>query len=563
MRTSNHARSGIAAITLLLAMWTVMTLVPVAVAQDTGRRAGPGVADEVDAYAHQTLRVHLWLNKDADQVYRRGERLNVTFQTNEDAYAVLYRIDVEGQATILWPTSRYSDGFVFGGHQYRLPSRDGSRIRVEDSEGQGYIHAVVSSYPFDLRDLELDFHHERGERVYDFYVAGDPFLAMNEINYAVTGLEDPSTYAVSNYVSYYVHRQVDHPRYLCTQCHDGDDSYDPYVDTCTVTIRHDYGWQNDWWPRYGFYPVYSYPVYVYVDPWSGLHWTNYWYDPWYHWPRGLSYRWDYWSYDWRYSPYWRYDVYAAHDGGHRRYRPLDRNRTRDRATVRTKNDLVRSEEPGADRLRAMKDRTVVASGERGASETRIRNDGPAGGSSRNVRRIDRDQPRFDSRSNTTLRTSPGLRLDRGRAPVRTGVANPVPNRDPKRNPSVQPGSRSPQRTRISPQVPQRDRGRQSIAPVQPRRDSSRVWSNRRSSNSPQQRRQTPPPSTDRSRPTPKKRDAVRSGGTPSRTRQESTVNRPAPRQAPNKPSTPPPSSPRKSEPRGKSGRTAGKSGGRG
>ena len=44
--------------------------------------------------------------------------------------------------------------------------------------GEGYVEAIVSSYPFDLRDLELDFHHERDADQLDFYVE-IPFLIQN------------------------------------------------------------------------------------------------------------------------------------------------------------------------------------------------------------------------------------------------------------------------------------------------------------------------------------------------------------------------------------------------
>ena len=258
MRTTHEPRGWLRVLAPVLAVWTFLALAAGAQAQEP--------ADDVASarYAEQSLRVSIWHAKDADEIYSRGEPLSVTFQANEDAYAVLYHIDVEGRVSVLWPASRYSDGFVFGGHQYRLPTRGGERLRAGASEGQGFFHAVVSKYPFDLRDLELDFHHEPEAVAHDFYVAGDPYLAMNEVNFVVTGLEDPSEYAVSNFTSYYVHRQVDHPRYLCFQCHDGGESYDPYRDTCTITVEYDYSWQNQWWDRWGYYPVYYYPVYVYV-----------------------------------------------------------------------------------------------------------------------------------------------------------------------------------------------------------------------------------------------------------------------------------------------------------
>jgi hypothetical protein len=507
MKHSNE-RTGFAMLLApVLAVWIFLGCVSGAAAQ----------ADE-DAldrqYAEQTLRVSLWLDKNSDQVYRRGEPIKVTFQTNEDAYAVVYRIDADGRVSILWPTSRYSDGFVFGGHQYRLPSREGDRLRAGEDPGMGYVQAVVSRYPFDLRELALDFHHENGGTRYDYYVAGDPFLAMNEVNYAVTGLEDAGAYVVTNYASYYVHEKVDHPRYLCFQCHD-DADYAPYADTCAVSIHYDYGWMNEWWVSYGYYPAYYYPIYYYVDPWTSGRWVNYWYDPWYRWPVVVHYGWPYHCYDWYYSPYWRCDAWSAHEQGRRRHTPLDRSSlARDRSEVRTrtKNELVTAEKPADDRLRHMRERVVADRGDTGRQDPRLGDVGPGGGRTRDVSPVSRSQVEFQP--DQRIRTSPGLRVpdsntaSRGRGDDRRTVSDPRRASGPKPDRSGDGTVRDEDRrlrggtTTVRPGKETRDTSRQTIRPVDPRGDSRRVWTNRRSSGSSSVRPQAPTrpsqPSNDRS-----------------------------------------------------------------
>lgn len=562
MRTTNRIKGPVGVLAPVLAIWLFLAGAAPAQAQ--------APADAMDAAQdfEQTLRVSLWHGKSSDEVYRRGEPLNVTFQANQDAYAVVYHIDVEGRVSVLWPTSRYSDGFVFGGHEYRLPSRGGDQLRTESEEGQGFFHAVVSSYPFDLRDLQLDFHHEPEPVAHDFYVAGDPFLAMNEVNYVVTGLEDPSQYAVSNYASYYVHRPVDHPRYLCFQCHDGNESYDPYQDTCTITIEYDYGWHNQWWDNRGYYPVYYYPAYVFVDPWAGVHWVNYWYDPWYRWPSSSWYTWRWDAYAWHHSPYWRHDVRVAQKYENRRYRPLDRDHLgRDRSDVRTKSDLVRADRPSDERIRSMKDRAVLTDARSGRTtdEARDRIRG-AGGTTRD--RVDRErqpreQERFEPRP-TSRSASPGLRLDGDRAGgsrvsrppsernddtrVRTDDRSGARVRAERDGTRVSPPSR-PQPERAQPRVntrrPQRrDDDRQTIRPVQPRQESNRNWSTRRSQGSSNQRPSPPPPRVDTNRDSRvRKQDPPRGsnqGGS-----SERTVRPSAPSKPPSRPA-PPPKSPSRS-----------------
>ena len=73
---------------------------------------------------------------------------------------MVYHIDGQGMVTVLWPRTRYDDGFVFAGHEYLLPVTGARRLTASSEAGEGFIEAIVSKYPFDLRDLELDFHHE-------------------------------------------------------------------------------------------------------------------------------------------------------------------------------------------------------------------------------------------------------------------------------------------------------------------------------------------------------------------------------------------------------------------
>jgi hypothetical protein len=333
--------------------------------------------DDFD-YSSQTLRVGVWMEgKDDREVLQKGEKFAVGFQTNQDAYAVVYRIDTEGEVSILWPRSRFDDGFVFGGHEYKLPVAGKRRLVAGGEAGEGFVQAIVSSYPFDLRELELDFHHEYTDEPFRFAVAGDPFLAMNEVNYVVTGLEDSGDYVVTNYISYYVHHKVDHPRYLCNQCHFDDEvAYHPYNDSCTLEISYDHDWGNSWYDHYGFYPVYYQPVYVYYDPWTYNPWVNWWYYPRYRcaptWGWGWRSSYTYWS--WYDSPYYWgdcYDYYHHHHnhyastGTHRRWGPLDRHyaanhsRTKTRELGRASSLVGRAKLGDRDRL-ALENRTPVA-----------------------------------------------------------------------------------------------------------------------------------------------------------------------------------------------------------
>jgi len=483
-----------------LALLWLLGALALALGFATARAQQPAAADGWRGYDQQPLRVNIWHDRQQDEVYKRGESVRVHFETNQDAYVVVYRIDTDGLVTILWPRSRLDDGFVFGTHTYNLPGPGSPRILASDDEGVEYVEAVVSAYPFDLRELAVDFHHE-SERVRDFayYVAGDPFLAMNEVNFAVTGLENPEDYVATNYVSWYVHRRVDHPRYLCSQCHDGSSSYEPYRDTCVVTIHHDYRWGNDWYVRYGYFPAYYYPVYYYVDPWTWNPWINYWYRPWYAWPVNHGWGWDHDCYVWNYSPRGRGDVWTRYKDGERRYRPLGKDLREKRGDgdegLHHPAGLVKSPRPGREVSDRMASRTAP---ERDAAREQART------RYRDVPLVQRSAQTFapPARDDRT----PGIRLpgrtggaagSRGEAVTRPGAsAADAPATQVR--PQAGPRGRTADEVRPVPSdrskgagageravrpVPRRDQGdaeQGAVRPVEPRTKGPRLWSGGRS-----------------------------------------------------------------------------------
>ena len=474
---------------------------------------GSGDTGDFD-YSTIDLRIGVWLDREENEIYQRGEEMGAGFQTNQDAYAVVYRIDIDGLVTVLWPRSRMDDGFVFGGHEYLLPVSGGRKLRVSTSEGEGFVEAIVSKYPFDLRDLEIDFHHELGADRFDFRVAGDPFLAMNEVNFAVTGLEDSEEYVVTNYSSYYVHREVEHPRYLCSQCHFEDDvAYDPYRDTCTLEITYDYGWVNSWYDDYGYYPVYANPVYVYVDPWTWRPWINFWYWPSYVCAPYYSYGWyGGGCYSWGYSPYYVGDCYTYYDSGYTRYRPLTKG-DRDSPVTKTReyggvSKMVSIDTPDSRQRGAMTDRVRMSDqdGFKGRSANMAAAGARTGGYA-GVKVDPRERNRFDegqrmsgnpglrirdggsaasrSRTNDSRATSADFRHRAGGSSGRSGLVPVVRGAGNSTTVRGSYGSRTggavgdrKYGTRPSGGTTQR-----TIKPVEPRKKGTRVWNSSRSSRS--------------------------------------------------------------------------------
>ncbi len=300
-------------------------------------KAGDSSADEV-RYASRELRVRVWHDKDDDAVYARGEALQLYFRTNDDAYVVLYYIDADGYTEILWPQSRFDDGFVFGGHTYSIPGRSADQgLWVSQSKGVEYVEAIASQYPFDLRELAIDFRYgpdETGE--YAHRVSGDPFLAVNDINYAITGLDEDVDWLVTDWTHIYVDQKVDYPRYTCTQCHAGNDpKYAPYTSTCTqVNIYADWGWYSHWYASFGYYPLYCDAPYYYWDRFLYRPYYYSYYPIYYSWPGWNCYVRSYPVYAWRTHPRYRGDYVTLYQRGVVKDRPLYDPRVREPSSVR-------------------------------------------------------------------------------------------------------------------------------------------------------------------------------------------------------------------------------------
>lgn len=462
-------------------------------------------------YAAQTLRVGVWIEDlDEGDVLEKGEELAVGIQTNEDSYAVVYRINTEGLVTVLWPRSRMDDGFVFGGHEYLMPVVGGSRLVAGSRAGEGFIEAIVSRYPFDLRDLALDFHHEYEDARHNFEVIGDPFLAINEINFAITGMEDSDDYVVTNYLSYYVHEQVEHPRYLCNQCHMDDDvAINPYTDTCVIDITVDHGWGNDLYDDVGFYPIYHNPVYVYYDPWTWRPWVNFWYDPFYTCYYPPHYTHHQASYVWCDSPYYRYDGvrvksgrglyehpknkysgrrktadYTGFSGTVSRHGPTDGEREAMRQKRRTPSDVSGSVRGG--RPTRTNDAPRISGGVRPISRPRPEISTTVRGKSRGGLQI---RPAGDRTLGKPGRARSGHNLTPVTNPVRGGISNGsgegrsggflpvrgVPGNGSGGSTTVRGTSRTvPDRSQNVRPTRGADKDRK-IKPVEPRKKGTRIW----------------------------------------------------------------------------------------
>ena len=396
VRAMKRKNIVIAIVTLVTVMFLAASLHSVEIKKST-----PGVSS---GYA-DGLMVNVRIAEGNGSVFEPGELVKLTFQTNRDAYVILYNIDSDGFVNLLYP----KDGKprrVEGNKVYFLPEvGSGLQWVTEGSTGIEYIHAVAVTDPTAIKEQELYFLAQNRNQPEDerFRIDGDPFLSFNMIDEEIVGnaREYPPA---TDYTYFYINREVEYPRYLCSKCHAPGKLTDPYNMDCPEIVVERYTYDEDvaypYPPLFDityveggedkdyyatskyidrhfeddydeyddtpiylsiYYSNYSYP-YRYYWPSYRTYWTNYHYNPylwdyyWY-WDFGFSYYftdfyYHYWPFYTWYSPYnyycawdyYNYDSWRYYDSSYRNYRPLYSDRTLVKRTINyttTSTDLLR------------------------------------------------------------------------------------------------------------------------------------------------------------------------------------------------------------------------------
>jgi len=228
--------------------------------------------------ARGRLAVDVWINKEEGGVFTSGEKMQVFFRANQDAYVLIYNIDTEGYIHLIYPFRPNDPVHVDAGETYRVPSRhDPYDLVAEGPEGMEYVVALASPSPFtnlpwflapgsveNARDRDEDGSGDDANADDDLdqgVIVGDPYVGMEKLNSRIVahGREDQVATADTYF---YIDRRVEYPRYVCADCHHRTYWFDPYVDYCSVVdIRIDATWARYAHVRFGSArPRYYYQV---------------------------------------------------------------------------------------------------------------------------------------------------------------------------------------------------------------------------------------------------------------------------------------------------------------
>ncbi|HEU4561843.1 MAG TPA: hypothetical protein VFS20_28720 [Longimicrobium sp.] len=177
--------------------------------------------------------VRVWLENDRD-LFSPGALTRVYVRAAQDAFVSVIHITPDGDVEMLWPRDPNDEGYLEGGRAFALSTRTGSRyVRLGYGYGIGYIFAVSSDEPLDVRRMR-DFYYRRTSGwSRDLNVVGDPFHAMERFaRDLVPGYEDG--YGSLDWYSYHVgSSRYRYPRYACYDSYGPwYSSRSPYYDGC-------------------------------------------------------------------------------------------------------------------------------------------------------------------------------------------------------------------------------------------------------------------------------------------------------------------------------------------
>src|SRR5213593_640050 len=177
-------------------------------------------------------KVEVWTNR-RDDPYTSGQAVRVYFQTDQDAYVTLLRVDTDGRVRVLFPRQPWEDNFAHGGRVYEvagLTSREA--FDVHDYPGVGYLFAVAAADAFSYDPIESAEHWDYRSIANDGRIRGDPYVALTDLAQRIV----PPDYSDWDYdiAPYYVQQHYQYPRFLCYDCHSyvSYRNWDPYAYSC-------------------------------------------------------------------------------------------------------------------------------------------------------------------------------------------------------------------------------------------------------------------------------------------------------------------------------------------
>ncbi len=92
------------------------------------------------------LTVRVWVDKGA---YAVGEKIQIHYEVNQDAYVYIYDIDADGKVSMIFPNYYSQNNYVAAG-EHVLPDSPTYNLTVVEPIGTEYLQAIASAQPLNL-----------------------------------------------------------------------------------------------------------------------------------------------------------------------------------------------------------------------------------------------------------------------------------------------------------------------------------------------------------------------------------------------------------------------------
>ncbi len=89
--------------------------------------------------------LNIWLDRAPGAVYMPGEEMTVYFMVKKDSYILIYDIDSNGKARLIFPNMYIRDNFLKAGNVYAIPLPNWFKLRVTPPLGKEYLQGFAST----------------------------------------------------------------------------------------------------------------------------------------------------------------------------------------------------------------------------------------------------------------------------------------------------------------------------------------------------------------------------------------------------------------------------------
>ncbi len=89
--------------------------------------------------------LNIWLDRAPGAVYMPGEEMTVYFMVKRDSYVLIYDIDANGKARLIFPNMYIRDNFLKAGNVYAIPLPNWFKLRVTPPLGKEYLQGFASA----------------------------------------------------------------------------------------------------------------------------------------------------------------------------------------------------------------------------------------------------------------------------------------------------------------------------------------------------------------------------------------------------------------------------------